>query len=201
MSNIMIESHDLWDYYQEHKDELSASMHEVANHFDYGIKIYITGDESKPQIVVEADDEEVYREDIASEWDCRNTAERIYNDYLTAKAMEMLGLEEKDIEDSEEDDINEQIEEREIELDDAVYQFLTDVLGGAPYIVGDDLDEMLDDLKEHFLEYMARKWGLDIYRPMILEDEDGEDFFEEYPYECMVFEDEDNPVYQRESHD
>lgn len=31
--------------------------------------------------------------------------------------------------------------------------------------------------------------------------EDGDDFFEEYPYECMVFEDEDNPVYQRESHD
>ena len=31
---------------------------------------------------------------------------------------------------------------------------------------------------------------------MILEDENGEEFFEEYPYDCMEFDDPDNPVYE-----
>ena len=25
---------------------------------------------------------------------------------------------------------------------------------------------------------------------------DGEEFFTEYPYECMIFDDEDNPIYK-----
>ena len=56
--------------------------------------------------------------------------------------------------------------------------------------------EVYDDLKEHFLEYMARKWGLVIHRPMFLEDENGEEFYEDYPYDCIEFEDEDNPIYK-----
>jgi hypothetical protein len=43
---------------------------------------------------------------------------------------------------------------------------------------------------------MARKWGLMIRRPMFLEDEAGEEFFEEFPYDCIEFEDEDNPIYK-----
>lgn len=197
MSTILIEATDLWDYYEEHQKELTASMHEVASCFDYGVKIYLTADEGKPQIVVEADEEEVYRENVMGKVDCQNTAEKIYDDYLTSKALEMLCLDDRIVM-SEEDEWDDAIQEREEELDAAVYQFYTDVLGGSPYYDGEDMDEMLDDLKDHFLEYMARKWGIDVYRPMMLEDEDGNDFYEEYPYECMIFEDEDNPIYQKE---
>ena len=88
------------------------------------------------------------------------------------------------------------IEEREMELDIAVSEFISAVLGGDAYLDSEDYDDIIEDCKDHFLEYLARKHGLDIFRPMVLEDEDGEDFYEEYPYECMEFDDEDNPIYQ-----
>mgnify|MGYP000833253049 CR=1 FL=1 len=44
----------------------------------------------------------------------------------------------------------------------------------------------------------ASSLGISIYRPMYLEDADtGEDYFTEYPYDDMVFED-DNPIYKQD---
>ena len=85
---------------------------------------------------------------------------------------------------------------REEELDSLIWDFVMGVFGGDTYTDFDCTGEVLDDLKDHFLEYMYRKHGFDIYRPMVLEDEDGTEFFEEYPYEHMVFDDEDNPMYK-----
>ena len=188
MSYIIVEPYDLWDYYERNKDEFYTTMHEVAGNYDYGIKIYVTRDGNKPQIVVEADDEEICREEIVSKQDFKETGEKIYENYLTPKAIDNIGLGEFIVEDDEYEFIDDIIEEREAELDDAVYQLVDTV--SSCYLSND----ILDDLKEHFLEYMARKWGIDIYRPMVLEDENGNDFFEEYPYECMIFDDEDNPI-------
>ena len=69
---------------------------------------------------------------------------------------------------------------------------MIDILGDSYF--EDDIDDAIVDVKEHMLEYMARKPGLLIYRPMYLEDEDGKDFYSEYPYEEMIFED-CNPIY------
>ena len=54
------------------------------------------------------------------------------------------------------------------------------------------IEDVIEDCKEHFLEYMYRKHHLDIYRPMELEDDDGV-FFKEYPYEYIEF--SDAPLY------
>ena len=62
-------------------------------------------------------------------------------------------------------------------------------------VAEDVIEEIADDVKEHTLEYIARRHGLPIYRPMYLEDEDGKDFYSEYPYEEMIFEDY-NPIYE-----
>ena len=97
-------------------------------------------------------------------------------DYIDAYILE---------EDRERED---EIEERELELTEATEVFVN--------AVADDLQidsEVIEECKEHFLEYLYRKFGLTIRRPMVLEDEEGEDFFEEYPYECMIF--EDIPLY------
>ena len=51
---------------------------------------------------------------------------------------------------------------------------------------------MVEDVKEHLLEYFYRKHGLSVYRPMELEDDEGV-FIEDYPYECMEF--DPNPMY------
>ena len=31
--------------------------------------------------------------------------------------------------------------------------------------------------------------GISVFRPMMLEDEDGEEFYDEYPYDLLTFED------------
>ena len=81
-----------------------------------------------------------------------------------------------------------EIEAREFELSEATEIFVSSVVSDI------EVDpEVIEDCKEHFLEYMYRKFGLSIHRPMVLEDEEGEEFFEEYPYECMEF--EDAPLY------
>ena len=102
---------------------------------------------------------------------------------------------EEDEEYDEDDLAQVLIDEREDEIDAAVDDFLAVILQTNGYEYDSAIDEIHDDAKEHFIEYLARKFKFEIYRPMYLEDENGEDFFEEYPYGCMEFEDEANPIY------
>lgn len=193
---IIIEPKKLWDYYLQRKSSLESTMFEIANNEQYGIAVYLSEDERRcPCITVEADDSEVYSERIVSETDAEKTCSKIYDKYLTDKVVDIL----TEIAEDEEESLLEQqdtIEEREMELDIAVSEFISAVLGGDAYLDGEDYDGIIEDCKDHFLEYLARKHGLDIFRPMVLEDEDGEEFYEEYPYECMEFDDEGNPIYQ-----
>ena len=190
---IILEPSEVWEYYQSNKNEFKSSMSEIASCDEYGISVYLSENEKgNPCIVVEADDSEVCSENVVSESDCKNTVQKIYDKYLTDKVVEVLS----DLNDDDDSLLEQEdaISEREDELDTLVYEFVMGVLGGEVYFDGCEADDMLDDMKEHFLEYMARKHGLPIFRPMVLEDEDGEDFFEEFPYECMEFDDENNPI-------
>ena len=71
-------------------------------------------------------------------------------------------------------------------------------MGSFRYLLPDTDEDIIataaDDIKEHVLEYIARKHRLPIYRPMYLEGEDGKDFYSEYPYEEMIF--DYNPIYE-----
>lgn len=194
---IIVEPRNLWSYYLEHKKQLTSTMFEIAQNKEYGISIYLSENEKgNASIVVEADDMEVYSETIVNDRDARTTCEKIYDKYLSDKVVDILaemGIDdEDDMTALEEEDA---IDEREAELDEALYSFLDTVCGEDYFDFYTDYD-MIEDIKDHFLEYLARKHGIHVRRPMVLEDEDGEDFFEEYPYECMVFDDEDNPIYR-----
>ena len=200
MTKIMISPQELWDYYTGHRRELAISRHEIANCWEYGVAIYITATNSFPEIVVDVDDEEVYREEITLS-DCEQVANTLYECYLTTSAMQVVGGEGDAAEDTEEDTeeeepytTEEEIEERESELEEATRDFVSVATNGALEHID---QKAIDDLTEHFLEYMARKWGIDIYRPMFLEDEEGQ-FHMEKPYKHMVFDDEDNPIYKKE---
>lgn len=195
MQEIIIEARNLWKYLQEQdaKGQLNNIMYEIAKSEEYGTMVYVTKDEKgRYCISVEADDIEVFSDFIYDKGDAEDICNKVYDDYLTDRVIERLMELDEDSALAQTDEI----ELREEELDELVTTFITEVLGGDTYFDGVDFDEIVYDCKEHFLEYMARKHGLAIYRPMILEDEDGEDFFEEYPYECMEFDDENNPVYQ-----
>ena len=194
MQDIMIDSSELWDYCEENEDTLLTAQHMIAENPDYGMSVWITCESGSPEIIVESDDIEIYREEILNEKDAKRTADRIYEEYLSIKAIETVTEAEDDgtvYVDDEDEDNQVLINEREDDLDAAVMEFVNIVSDTGCYNIK---DEVLDDLKEHFLEYMHKTRGIGIYRPMYLEDVDtGEEYFTEYPYEDMVFDDEDDP--------
>lgn len=206
MKLINCEASDVWDYFQKQKEQLQTHMEIIAENPEFDVVIYLTAESRGsysdgkemvlPNIIVYIDGNESYEEAAVNEDDCSQTAKRIYYEYLTDERL-INRIIEEDMASEDEDDRQQQIDEREEDIDTAVSNFLQEILiDPLEDIVGsDDADEIYEDVKEHILEYLYRKWDLDIYRPMFLEDEDGEEFFEEYPYGSMEFDDEDNPLY------
>lgn len=192
---------EVWDYYIENYRGYRDSMYEIiAEYDDYGIIIIASTDSSGGlEISVSMDGVEMVSDYAISETDCIKTVTKIYDEYLSESLVNTTINKESEDDDAEiftqEEENQILIDEREDELDTLVSDFCNGVIGfNSRYEL---TDEQLDDVKEHFLDYLYRKHGVNVYRPMYLEDEKGEDFFEEYPYPCMVFDDEDNPIYQK----
>ncbi len=195
-NNILIEASEVWDYFHNNKSDLINSMHMIAECAEYGIEIYLTEKEDLPEIIVNADDVQVYCELTVRSKDCETTVKNIYEDYLTEKAISKLLNSEADIEQINEEELREmEIEQREDEIDTAIWDVLSVVLDNGTYYL-DETNEICEDVKEHLLEYLYRKWGLEIYRPMVIEFDDGSEEYKEYPYEYLEFEHKDNPIYK-----
>lgn len=193
---VFVPASEAWSYFNEHKEELKISMHKIAGNEEFGVEVFITEAEEYPIIVVTADGEEVWSEEAVSKSDCENSLKRVYDIYLTSSVLDTLaGSDDDRLSDLE---IEDTIMEREDELSSAVFEFIEAVAPNEFEALVDNIDEAVEDIKDHFLEYLARKYGFRIYRPMFLEYDDGVEEFTEYPYEDMVFDDEDNPVYKHE---
>ena len=194
MTNILLEPYEVWDYYLKHHDELITKPYVIATNDEYGVEITLTAEDNYPLFIVTADDYQQAEESALSENDCESVVKELYEQYLTEQFLTLYD-ESPDLIVEQEDAIS----ERELELDDMIMAMLSIVLDQEPYlcIAPEEADEMLEDIKDHFLEYLARKHGLPVFRPMILEDtENGDEFYTEYPYKCMEFDDEDNPIYK-----
>ena len=200
MEKIIVEVSDVWQYFNDQKNALKSNLCLLACNKEYGVEIYITETMGAPFFSVTADGYQLAEDSATTEEECVEAVQKLYDKYLTGKFIDDENLPFNEL--SEEDtsclEIEDMISERETELDDAVMYLVNIAAEDDESLFGENYDDIIEDAKEHFLEYLARKHGLKIRRPMMLEDEDedGEEFFEEYPYECMVFEDEDNPIYK-----
>ena len=195
-----IEPVGLWDYYTRNKDKLLKSQDKVAENKDFGTEIYVTTDEETGwmELSVWRDDVMVYSEACVNRKDAEKTARWLYDTYLTNNAIAAADSFEAKVSHADELDARDlEIDEREDELSDAFTSLLAIIAGDSMNLLSLDFDEICDDVKEHTLEYIARKHGIDIYRPMYLVDaKNNEEFFAEYPYDNMIFEDPDNPIYK-----
>lgn len=185
-ANIIVPPSEVWAYFHAHKNELGTDMNLIAESEDNITGIYITETDGDPQFIVENCNEVIDEDMAVTKTDCETTAAMLYAEYVGFTEEEDLSS------DFESESENEIIMKREDELDVLFQNMVIDILGDSYF--EDDIDDAIVDVKEHMLEYMARKHGLLIYRPMYLEDEDGKDFYSEYPYEEMIFED-CNPIY------
>lgn len=224
MATILIEYSLAKEYFIQHKAELSKNSRVLAFDKDTGISIQLSANGDNPVVEAFDDTGSIYEIEVVQLSAFPQVVKIMYEKYLTSDVYEAItdssivdkALQEGGIPvvDSEEDDdeqeaditeeelndaIEDKITEREDELDTAMYDFLSTVAGWDA--IGLNItDEVVEDCKEHFLEYLARKHGVQIYRPMIIEydNDDGttDEEYEEYPYDCLEFEDEDNPIYR-----
>lgn len=185
MIKIYVEAADVWDYFRTHMDELRTKQKLIAERTEYGVEILLTEEHGCPVITAVLDEEEQESGLAISEDDCYEIVTRIYDEYLSDDFINRLIDDAEGYTSSEQLDM---IDEREMELDDAVYALL-DVFIQNLCDITDDPDALCEDVKEHICEYLFRKHDISIYRPMYLECEDGTDEFFEFPYDEIDFDD------------
>lgn len=177
--SIIVTPSEMWKFCKDNAGDFQNNMFRTAYNDEFGINIYVSSDETgSPCLIVEQDDIEIELLSL-KESTCKGETEALYDAYLTGRFIaEDFGDYEPEM----------SMVEREDELDNAVEDFVAVVCPTEKIT-----PEMLNDLKEHFLEYMARKHNLKIFRPMELVDRLGKEFEDDYPYDLIEF--EKDPLY------
>lgn len=82
MQKIIISAGDVWGYFQKHKEELQKTEHIIAENEEFGVEISLSAENGLPCFVVTADNY-ICEERAVSESDCKETDEKLYDNYLT----------------------------------------------------------------------------------------------------------------------
>lgn len=184
---IHVPANRVWAYFKRYEGELRSSLHLIAEWDECGIEIYLTAESDFPCIQVFADDTFVEEKISASADECEEDADEIYDSYLTqnlfGKLEEFSGIDDHDRYADED-----KAEEREAELDVALADFLEVALknGELPDNESaiDPEDELFQEIKETFLEFLANGIGYKVYRPTFCEGTDGKEYIVDFPYEA-----------------
>lgn len=160
--DIIVQPHEVWHFFMANKDVIEECPELLASNDETGVDIYITAEDDLPYIYVNDEDNQLCEEAITDEEDCNAIMEYIYEEFLGDDPISVY------------DDI---IAEREDELSTAVDDFLRVALLDLPVTTA-----IVEACKESLLEKLAEEYAAHIYRPMWLEDDDGNEEFFEYPY-------------------
>lgn len=186
-ARIYVDADEAWEYCLSSRDAGDDDIIRLAENEDYGITVYMSLYGVFPVVTVEADGCEILEEIIEDSSECEKKVQAIYNDYLTSNVIDILG----DANDGEENktlmEKLDKIDERELELDNAVWD-LINVFVPNLFDIEEDPDEVYEDMKDHISEYLYKKHNISIYRPMFLEEEDGSDYYTNFPYSEMELE-------------
>lgn len=182
MAKINIEPHEVWGYFQKHKDELRKEMHMIAEAPEYGIEIYlsrsISGD-GLPLFIVEADGTEVSCEEVVSPKSAESILKSTYENYLSDKAIALLGG-------LADDDTDYESYERETELQGAVSDMLMTLVSGATFEdPRTEAIEFVDIISDDIVELICSAlmdYGCSVYRPMQVVFENGTTEDTNFPY-------------------
>lgn len=195
--DIIVAPEKAWDIVGDNMPMLEGGgVLKAAEDEETNVKIYISlSSDLMVDITVFQDGNSVYSTEAFGADDLSEVLQSVYEDYLPV---------EDDVDDDEDDDNKElplksaeevAISEREGELKIAAEDFLEIALcnsvGGFVNMKELD-DEEVDEMLNHFMEYLARRFHLvGLYRPMYLYDEEKKEvFYSEEPYRHMVYDDE-----------
>lgn len=175
MQEILVQPEDLWSYYHEHKSTMQYVPEVIASDDSLGVEVLLSAYGEYATVTVLVDNETVFEQDIFSSDEAEEVAREAYA-FLEDdgdEVSEMLA-----------------IDDRETELDQAVYDLLEVVVQDAETLIPAEMrDEAYERIKDLVCETLYKEFGVSVYRPMYLEDDDGVTSYEEFPYEEMDFDD------------
>lgn len=179
---VVYKPDEVWEYFIDNCEDMviQGEEHMIAESDEY--KIYLcSSDDCTTGIihVYDTPDEDMVAEDIFGEAECEAVVTKSYKEFGIYKdGVKSLFEEHKD-----------EIIDSEDNLTDATLYFLHEIvsystIGCKLSTIKENLgitDEEIEKMKNHFVEYIYVNLGIDLYRPMIIQFEDKEEFFE-YPY-------------------
>lgn len=176
---IIHQPEEVWQVFLDMQGHSDSEL--LAENEECGIKIWLDLDDKTsttmtvPVVSVENDGLTIDAVCAESEDELIEFVEDLYEMYLDETAVAEM-----------QEVVNEatgrDIEEREEDLNTLVSDFIIESC--QTYSQSEEFEEIVRDLKEHFLAYMYRKHGLSPYRPMFVK-VDGKETFMEYPYPVL----------------
>ena len=200
MQRIIYDTDEIYDVFQDEKRDIAEHRLLVAETDDFQIFLDCMVSHSMEyvgMIVVESKDGYIIEEDFfEDEKECNNIFEKAFINYIfTAETTDVVDKKDEtnDTVYDKDGKLNvfyvDEIEQREGDLTLAVLNFIDGISDTQVSCALSDED--VDEIKNHFIEYLYRKFGLSIYRPMELVMDNGDEIYEEYPYPKLRFE---NPI-------
>lgn len=180
--NVLVVPESIWQYYTSHKKELKKSTKLVACNEDFDIEIHITDEDGVLNAMVYLSNVEVARKEITDSASANGVMTGMYQKYIFG-AKDFIDSRQQEIDEADEQDM---IGVREMELDDAIYDVLDTFCGSAFDFRYDGTQELFENLKDVICETLYAEYGIEVYRPMYLEDDDGNKEFCLYPYAELI---------------
>lgn len=178
---IYCKASDIGDtFYDEIYNTMESRL--IAEDKESGIQVLLYDDTGYPKILVTCDGYPIDAIGVYEPGDIKSQVEEVYRTYIDDEG---LCGNAKAFEEAKEDCIR----ERQRELEDATVDYLSAILEVNILQTEKEYGDVIPELLDHVLEYLFREHGIDPYRPMVLVDENDEEFYEEYPYSCMEFDD------------
>lgn len=160
----------IWKFFYSNLQKLRDQMLRVAYNTDTGAVVYITEEHFHPCFVVELNGNIDCEQITMSKVSCEEAYREILSEYSTPAP-----------DDEGETELSKEDLDRNDELSDAAYDFISVLVDGTPEDFGLDLND-LDSVIGHVGIFLSEEYGISIRHPTVLELEDGSREVIQYPY-------------------
>lgn len=189
---------ELWSFYLQNIGRCRKEMVLIAENTDTEYAVYMTDDDGTLMFsVCKGDDQPEYEEYALNDDDCVSTAKKMMLRYLIPVSFvdgrvvmpDNLpeGLEDEDDElGLTRQDMEDEMYEREDELDLAIKDFLATVLQepDTDRLIANYQQDFIDEVLDDFLRILAKDYCCEIFRPMFIEDAETKcEIYTQFPYE------------------
>lgn len=188
---VLVPAEDVWNYITEQlvlfkTDDPAFAGWDLAYNDSAGLSVSVVFEDDMQPCLALFEDEEMVSSFPVFEADCEEVAQQMYDDFISDRVFSRD--DETPLNSDDPPDIHdmqtEEMEDRESELTDSVYEMLLTFLENQ--VDTYDIDALIEDCKDHLCEWLSEEWGADIRRPMLLENENGEEMFTEHPYDYLL---------------